>query len=104
MRRPENVSWDADVVYNCFWSLLVAIDRYNKDEGQSDSGAPRIAKVIVPGLATGIGGISAEKCAIQMAFAIKHFCDAIKNPKKWSNMQWHEIKDIVAEVIWSRPL
>ena len=75
MRTPENVNWDFEVVYECTWSLLVAIDNHNA--AASTTGQPIIGKVLMTGLATGVGGVNAAKCAVQMALAIKHYTDAV---------------------------
>jgi O-acetyl-ADP-ribose deacetylase (regulator of RNase III) len=102
MRTPENVNWDFEVVYECTWSLLVAIDNHNAIA--SASGQPKIAKIIVPGLATGVGGVSVEKCAVQMALAIKHYVEAVSNPEKWSKLRWNEIYVSASEVEETREL
>ena len=31
MRVPDNVEWDREVVYDCVWNLLCAIERHNRD-------------------------------------------------------------------------
>ena len=42
------------------------------------------------GLATGVGNVSAERCAQQMALAVENFIDASENPEKWSSMEWDD--------------
>jgi O-acetyl-ADP-ribose deacetylase (regulator of RNase III) len=96
MRTPENVNWDLEVVYECMWSLLVTIDNHNA--AITTSGQPRISKVIITGLATGVGGVSAEKCAEQMALAVKHYEEAVSNPKMWSRLEWSDIYVKASEV------
>jgi hypothetical protein len=102
MRTPETVNWDYEVVYECIWSLLVAIDNHNA--AAATTGETIINKVIVPGLATGIGAVSAEKCAVQMALALKHYHDALSNPDKWCKLQWGQIYDLADEVMATRLL
>ena len=102
MRTPEAVNWDHEVVYECIWSLLVTIDNHNA--AAATTGDPLINKVIVPGLGTGVGAISPEKCAVQMALALKHYHDAVSDPDRWSNLQWDQIYDAADEVMATRPL
>jgi O-acetyl-ADP-ribose deacetylase (regulator of RNase III) len=96
MRTPENVNWDREVVYECMWSLLVAIDNHNATA--SASGQPRISKVALTGLATGVGGVSAEKCAMQMALAVKQYEEAVSKPEIWSKLAWNTIYKSASEV------
>jgi O-acetyl-ADP-ribose deacetylase (regulator of RNase III) len=100
MRTPENVDWDLEVVYECMWSLLVTIDNHNA--AAEPSGQPRISKVVVTGLATGVGGVSAEKCAVQMALAVKHYEEAMLNPDEWSRLRWRDIYHTASEVSETR--
>ena len=96
MRTPENVNWDREVVYECMWSLLVAIDNHNATA--STSRKPRISKVALTGLATGVGGVSAEKCAMQMALAVKQYEEAVSKPEIWSKPPWNVIYKSASEV------
>jgi O-acetyl-ADP-ribose deacetylase (regulator of RNase III) len=102
MRTPENVNWDLEVVYECMWSLLVAIDNHNA--AASTSSQPKIAKVVMTGLATGVGRVSAEKCAVQMALAVKHYEEAVSHPGKWSKLEWSDISISSSEVKETRKL
>jgi O-acetyl-ADP-ribose deacetylase (regulator of RNase III) len=95
MRTPESVTWDKEVVYECTWSLLNALHNFNKDA--EASGNVKIKKVVFPGLATGVGGVSAKKCAQQMAIAFKDFADACSNEEKWSNLSWGVIQKSAEE-------
>ena len=70
MPVPRKVDWNKDLVYNTAWALLVSIDRRNTTRSN------RIEKILLPGLGTGTGGISAERCAEQMILGIKHFFKA----------------------------
>ena len=89
MRIPEDVVWNREIVYNCMWSLLVSLDQHNQAEEISRNGK-RIHKVLMTGLATGVGNVSAERCAQQMALAVENFIDASENPEKWSSMEWDD--------------
>jgi len=102
MRTPDSVKWDHEVVYECMWSLLVTIDNHNA--AASTSGQPRISKVAITGLATGVGGVSAEKCAAQMALAVKHYEEAVSNREKWSQLTWSNIYASSSEVVDTRSL
>lgn len=90
MRVPQSVTWDRDVVYNCTWSLLNAIDQHNASEQTAGDAEAKIRKVLMTGLATGVGGVSSERCAQQMALAVKHYLDASANAEKWSSLQWKD--------------
>jgi len=61
MRVPEPVSNTLNA-YLAFRATLVAIRSFNKD-------SLRIRSVVVPGLATGIGGMEPRRCAAQMRVA-----------------------------------
>ncbi|KAF8191730.1 macro domain-like protein, partial [Pholiota molesta] len=87
MRIPESVTWNREVVYNCVWSLLLALEHHNRAVDASGEGT-RIRKVLMTGLATGVGGVSAERCAQQMALAVRDYIDASDNPEKWSSLEW----------------
>ena len=96
MRVPGNVNWNREVVYNCIWSLLNVLSQHNSRSisGISDNDSnkraeeAKIKSVLITGLATGVGGISAEKCAKQMAMAFADFNDASLNEEKWSSFNW----------------
>lgn len=77
-------------MYNLMWSILVSLEQHNAavdDLTQIGTGV-RIRKVVMTGLGTGVGGISSERFAQQMALAVKHFLDASANPEKWSSLSW----------------
>ena len=79
-------------MYNLMWSILVSLEQHNAavdDLTQVGTGV-RIRKVLMTGLATGVGGISSARCAQQMALAVKHFLEASANPEKWSSMRWED--------------
>ena len=90
MRIPGSVTWNREIVYNLMWSILVSLEQHNAavdDLTQIGTGV-RIRKVVMTGLGTGVGGISSERFAQQMALAVKHFLDASANPEKWSSLSW----------------
>jgi O-acetyl-ADP-ribose deacetylase (regulator of RNase III) len=94
MRTPENVCWDKEVVYECTWTLLNAIDNHNSNCAEGE----KIKKVLCPGLATGVGRVSAEKCAVQMVLAIDHYEKAVNDPKKWGALKWDDIYETANEM------
>ena len=99
MRTPENVRWNKEVVYNCVWSLLVAIDNHNAeiaaDPGKAArEGARAIETVAMTGLATGVGAVSPEVCARQTALAFAHYHEAKAKPEKWGALEWRDILDM----------
>lgn len=113
MRVPAPCGWDRDVVYECVWSLLCAIDRHNNDGGsggvagegraavageEDTPPSSKIESVLMTPLGTGAGGISDEKWAKQAVLAIKHWIDAKQNPEKWSAMNWEGARDIDKEL------
>jgi O-acetyl-ADP-ribose deacetylase (regulator of RNase III) len=61
MRVPEPVSNTLNA-YLSFRAILVAVRRFNEV-------VPRIRSLLVPGLATGVGGMDARRCAAQMRVA-----------------------------------
>ncbi|NBD12927.1 MULTISPECIES: macro domain-containing protein [Corallococcus] len=65
MRIPENVSQTVNA-YLAFRAVLLAVKRHNA------RGAPPIRTLVCPGLGTGIGGLEARRCAVQMRLALKH--------------------------------
>jgi O-acetyl-ADP-ribose deacetylase (regulator of RNase III) len=70
MRVPEPVSNTLNA-FLAFRATLVAIRAFNKD-------SPRIRSLVVPGLATGIGGMDARRCAAQMRVAF----DQVAGPSR----------------------
>ena len=63
MRVPESVSGSLNA-YLAFRAILLAIENLNKRCGRLE-----IASLVCSGLATGVGGMSAERCARQMRLA-----------------------------------
>ncbi|KAL5335432.1 hypothetical protein BJX70DRAFT_323092 [Aspergillus crustosus] len=106
MRTPDSARWDREVVYECVWSLLCAVEGWNRgfDSGASslesssegpgkDRALGRIESVLVTPMATGYGGVSAEKWAAQVVLAMRHFVDALEKPDRWRNLGWGEIPE-----------
>ena len=99
MRTPENVRWHKEVVYNCVWSLLVAVDNHNAEvtadpEKAAREGASLIETVAMTGLATGVGAVPPEVCAKQMARAFAHYHEAKTKPEKWGALKWRDIWEL----------
>ncbi|GBE80937.1 hypothetical protein SCP_0306590 [Sparassis crispa] len=92
MRFPSSVAWHREIVYNCVWSLLVEIDEHNNRAAVDPQPFP-IETVVMTGLATGIGCVSANQCAKHTALAFAHYHDAKTNPEKWSAMTWGDIAE-----------
>jgi len=63
MRVPENVANTVNA-YLAFRAVLLAVARHNRTPENR-----RIRTVLVPGLATGVGGMDARRCAAQMRIA-----------------------------------
>ncbi|KAK6956807.1 hypothetical protein Daesc_002087 [Daldinia eschscholtzii] len=109
MRVPSRCDWDREVVYECVWNLLNAIEQHNKavEEGGNGAGAgadgppAKIESILMTPLGTGVGGISNEKWAKQAVLAIKHFIDAKKHPEKWSAITWQETSKVDIELMKS---
>jgi len=85
MRTPDDATWNRDLVYNCMWSLLVEIAHWNESLGEGESGS-RIERVLMTGLGTGTGGISADRCAAQMMLAAKHFIEGVPEKAVWATV------------------
>ena len=100
MRVPESVTWNREIVYNIVWSILVSLEQHNAavDELTEIAAGVRIRKVLMTGLATGVGGVSGQRSAQQMALAIKHFLDASRHPEKWSSLSWDHAALLAEEV------
>ncbi|KAM4061126.1 phage tail assembly-like protein [Hirsutella rhossiliensis] len=106
MRTPQEVVWDREVIYECVWSLLCAIDRHNRALGQSGVSADDagIRSILITPMATGVGRVSAERWAHQFILAIRHFVDAVENPAKWSALTWDDIEEYADALVDSRTM
>ncbi|KAF7561133.1 hypothetical protein G7046_g3013 [Stylonectria norvegica] len=99
MRFPDDVRWDREVVYECIWSLLCAVDNHNRDVRAGETpGKELIENILMTPLATGVGRVSAKKWATQAVIAMKHFVEASENPEKWSSLEWQECGKSRSEV------
>lgn len=86
MKIPQNVVWDREVVYECVWALLAAVDRHNRKTNEKngsndivvDVEESEIKSFLMTPLATGYGGWSPERWAAQTVLAIKHFVEAVE--------------------------
>lgn len=99
MRRPGDVRWDREVVYECVWSLLCTIGNHNDrlvgeaTETENAGGEntvsddEEIQSILMTPLATGVGRVSPATWARQTVLALKHFVDASENPAKWSKLE-----------------
>ncbi|KAJ9660537.1 hypothetical protein H2198_002474 [Neophaeococcomyces mojaviensis] len=99
MRVPSSCQWDREVVYECIWTLLCAIDKHNRSiqTAVEETSDPEIKKrvaedlirsILMTPLATATGMVSYKKWAEQTALAMKHFIDAVNNPADWSALNW----------------
>lgn len=98
MRIPQSAQWDREIVYECVWSLLCAIDKHNSSLSL-DAQQDKIQTLLMTPLATGIGRVSPERWANQLLLAIKHFADAKENEEKWKALEVPHILDYSQEVI-----
>ncbi|KAL4785412.1 hypothetical protein BJX76DRAFT_182031 [Aspergillus varians] len=90
MRTPDNVQWDREVVYECVWTLLCAVEGWNREVKPGD-GKERIESVIITPMATGCGAVSPERWAAQFVLAMRQFVDALEKPRRWRRLGWGEI-------------
>ena len=79
MPIPEEVAWNKELVYNCMWSLLSEIAVWNRDKAEE----VRIKRVLMTGLATGVGKVASEICARQMVLAVKHKAQPLPSEPDW---------------------
>ena len=85
MRYPVDVRWHQDLIYNAVWSLLVEVNRWNADVMDRGAGKTdhKIERILMTGLATGSGRVSAVRCARQMMLAISHFAQGVPEDADW---------------------
>lgn len=97
MRYPANVRWHQDLVYNAMWNLLVEVTRWNLEpgvnQGAGNTGGKKIERILMTGLATGTGKVSAERCAKQMMLAVRHFAQGIPE-----YAEWEDVDDLLSDV------
>jgi hypothetical protein len=94
MRQPDDARWDREVVYECVWSLLCEVERWNRDHTYKE----RIDTILITPLATGVGEVTGERWASQFVLALKHFVDALEKPERWSQMGWGQVFQDTDEV------
>jgi O-acetyl-ADP-ribose deacetylase (regulator of RNase III) len=98
MRDPGDVSWDLEVVYECVWSLLGAVEGWNREVEGDGGEKKKIERILMTPLAAGIGQVSKERWAAQTVLAMKHFVDALERPERWGALTWRDIEVDCAEV------
>ena len=93
MRIPWEVTWDREVVYECVWSLLCAVDLHNRKVREADADAveSEIKSILMTPLATGCGRISNTCWAEQCVIAMKHWAEAVEKPEIWGCMTWEDV-------------
>lgn len=96
MRVPRQVKWDREVIFECIWSLLCAIDGHNKN---LKDGEETIETILMTPLATGVGRVSEAKWAAQCVLAMKYWVEAVEKPEKWGNLQWQDVYDDSSEML-----
>jgi len=96
MRVPREVKWDREVIFECIWSLLCALDVHNREVHDPEL---QIKSILMTPLATGVGKVSEAKWAAQCVMAMKYWVEAVKNPHKWSNPQWEDVYDDSSEML-----
>jgi O-acetyl-ADP-ribose deacetylase (regulator of RNase III) len=99
MRVPQGVDWDREVIYECTWSLLCAIDKHNRRvrEGGESQRQDEIRSFLMVPMATGVGAVSPEKWAAQTVLALKHYIDAVGHESKWSALEPNDIAEYALE-------
>ncbi|NEO56417.1 MAG: phage tail protein [Okeania sp. SIO3B5] len=75
MRVPMSIA-GTDIPYIAMWAMLLAVRHHNRQQKQ------KIQNVVCPGLGTGIGKVSYQEAARQMALAYDHF---VYPPKSINN-------------------
>ena len=102
MRYPVDVRWHQDLVYNAVWSLLVEIGQWNAEHlapRPGDDAHKIIKRVLMTGVGTGYGKVSAARCAQQMILAIRHFAQGVPDEAVWDN-----VSNLIQEVNVTRGL
>ncbi|KAF7195844.1 hypothetical protein HII31_02861 [Pseudocercospora fuligena] len=102
MRIPWDVRWDREVVYECIWSLLCAVDGHNRQIRHRGGVEKPIKSVLMTPLATGCGMVSYERWAEQTVLAMKYFVEAVEKPEVWSRMTWENVfqKQVELNATW----
>ncbi|KAI1845915.1 hypothetical protein JX265_011189 [Neoarthrinium moseri] len=99
MRMPSRCDWDREVVYECVWSLLNAVERHNGSLDCAEGRSRRIESLLMTPLGTGTGYITYERWARQAALAIKHWVDAVEGePERWQSRRWEDLARVEGEI------
>ena len=98
MRLPSIITWEREIVYECIWSLLCAMDNHNNEARVAKNEDKMITNILMTPIGTGVGFISPERWAAQTVLAIRHYIDACNNPEKWSNLHFLDVMPDCAEV------
>ncbi|KAE9987598.1 hypothetical protein EG328_002239 [Venturia inaequalis] len=99
MRVPREVRWDREVVFECVWALLCAVDMHNRECSEPRSSGSRIDTILLTPLATGAGRISEARWAAQCVLAMKYWLEAVEQPEKWANLSWTDVYGEIADSI-----
>ncbi|OAQ96503.1 hypothetical protein LLEC1_01391 [Akanthomyces lecanii] len=94
MRVPEDVTWDKDVVYQCVWSMLCAVEKHNETAAAGD----RIEAILMTPLATGVGRVSEHVWAAQLLLALRHYSLAVENPDEFAALDVDRILTLDGEI------
>lgn len=97
MRVTEDMSWHVDLVYNSMWSLLVAVDNWNREHGNEPTGPGKIKSILTTGLGVDVGNIGVNKSARQMILAARHFTEGLPRQVRWKEATVRE-KDILETI------
>jgi O-acetyl-ADP-ribose deacetylase (regulator of RNase III) len=68
MWLPGNVSGTSNA-YHALFAALRAVERFNRSNGSGSGSGNRITHLVVPGMCTGYGGMSADQAISQMMHA-----------------------------------
>lgn len=107
MRTPMDVKWDREVVYECIWSLLCAVDKHNRGvdavgekgaQGEAGTHSGKITSMLMSPMATGCGMVSPKRWAEQTVLAIKHWIEMGEVKQEGDGISWMEIRKISKDV------
>lgn len=94
MRVPEDVTWDKEVVYQCVWSMLCAVEKHNETAAEGDG----IEAILMTPLATGVGRVSEHVWAAQLLLALRHYDLAVENPDEFAALDVDRILTLDGEI------
>jgi O-acetyl-ADP-ribose deacetylase (regulator of RNase III) len=84
MRVPEPIAFTLNA-YMAFRAILVAVENFNREKGKSE-----IDSIVCSGLGTGVGQMSAVKCARQMRAAYEMVCKPAEIPSFRAIHEFHK--------------